>query len=162
MADKWTTVHPIPWRDTSFTYLPYWLFDIIVAEHKAGRDWRDYSGKYDFEFATLVEAFNAYDDITVIESRNGNMHDLIDFTKLTLTGKSVTLKVGDPDLVSSALFSCDPHKRLLDIVMTDDGSGHAKVVKDTIPVVSAVSAGVTKITGTIDGVTAEATVTVTA
>lgn len=29
-TEKWTTVHPIPWRNTSFTYLPYWLYDIIV------------------------------------------------------------------------------------------------------------------------------------
>lgn len=160
--DKWTTVHPIPWRDTSFTYLPYWLYDIIVAENEAGRDWRDYSGKYDFEFATLVEAFNKYHDITVIESRNGNQHNLVDYTKVSISPLNKSMKVGDPDLVVSALFDVDPVKRGSDLIMTADGTGHAVVVPEKIPVVKAVSVGVTKIKVKIGSVEAEATVTVTA
>ncbi|AAX78759.1 Hoc large outer capsid [Escherichia phage RB43] len=57
-TEKWTTVHPIPWRNTSFTYLPWWIYDIIVAANTAGGDWRDYAEeKYAKEFVTLKQAY---------------------------------------------------------------------------------------------------------
>lgn len=80
-TEKWTTVHPIPWRNTSFTYLPYWLYDIIVDAFEKGDDWRDYAEeKYKLEFDTLKEAFEDYGDIHVIESRNGKLVSLLSLT----------------------------------------------------------------------------------
>ena len=80
-TEKWTTVHPIPWRNTSFTYLSYWLYDIIVDAFEKGDDWRDYAEeKYKLEFDTLKEAFEDYGDIHVIESRNGKLVSLLSLT----------------------------------------------------------------------------------
>lgn len=81
MATQWTTVHPIPWRNTSFTWLPYWIFDIIVKANTDGEDWRDYAEtKYKLEFDTLKQAYIDYTDVDFIESRNGYLYKLSDFT----------------------------------------------------------------------------------
>ncbi|MEG1904017.1 MAG: immunoglobulin domain-containing protein [Bacteroidales bacterium] len=83
-TEKWTTVHPIPWRNTSFTYLPWWLFDIIVAANTAGEDWRDYAeDKYKLEFDTLKQAYIDYTDVDFIETRNGYLYKLSSFTPST-------------------------------------------------------------------------------
>ncbi|BBC78247.1 Hoc-like head decoration [Escherichia phage EcS1] len=164
MADKWTTVNPIPWRDTSFTYLPYWLYDIIVKAFKDGNDWRDYSEtKYKLEFDTLIQAFEDYDDISVIESRNGNLHDLSNFTPVTITAKSPVpaFKVGDPDLVISALFTIDPVKLGQHAVLSVDASGHAVLSSSAVPSVKAVSAGTTVVTCTIGDVSETISLVVT-
>lgn len=80
-TEKWTTVHPIPWRNTSFTYLPWWIYDIIVAANAASEDWRDYAeDKYKKEFDTLKQAYIDYTDVDFIESRNGYLYKLSDFT----------------------------------------------------------------------------------
>lgn len=80
-TEKWTTVHPIPWRNTSFVYLPWWIYDIIHTMYMNGEDWRDYSDTlYKKEFDTLIEAYAQYTDIDFIESRNGYLYKLSDFT----------------------------------------------------------------------------------
>lgn len=160
--EKWTTVHPIPWRDTSFTYLPYWLFDIIVEANKKGEDWRDYSeDKYKLEFDTLKDAFTQYHDVHVIESRNGRLVSLLSLTPVTISAKTPpAFKVGDPDLAPSALFTFDPAKSAENAVLTVDDSGHAEVTP--FGFIHAVSAGDVVVTATIGDVTEDVTLTVAA
>lgn len=162
-TEKWTTVHPIPWRDTSFTYLPYWLFDIIEEAFTKGEDWRDYADeKYKLEFDTLKDAFTQYHDVHVIESRNGRLVSLLSMTPVTITAKTPVpaFKVGDPDLPPSALFDFDPTKAAENSVMTVDNSGHATI--GSLGFLHAVSAGDVVVTATIGSVTANTTVTITA
>lgn len=162
-TEKWTTVHPIPWRDTSFTYLPYWLYDIIVEAYEKGDDWRDYAdAKYKLEFDTLKDAFTQYHDVHVIESRNGKLVSLLSLTPVTITAKTPVpaFKVGDPNLPPSALFDFDPSKSAGNAVITVDNSGHAAV--DSLGFIEAVSAGDAVVTATIGSVTADTTLTITA
>lgn len=78
---KWTTVHPLPWRKTSFLYLPYWIHDIITRAYMEGKNWQDYADeRYRIEIDTLKEAFELYDDVNYIESRNGYQYSLKNLT----------------------------------------------------------------------------------
>lgn len=157
----WTTVHPIPWRDTSFTWLPYWIYDIIVKMHKDGDDWRDYADtKYKVEFDTLKQAMIDNDDVDVMESRNGRVVSLLTLTPVTISAKTApAFKVGDPDLVVSALFDIDPVKSAVNAKLTVDTSGNATIVGNAL---HAVKAGDVVVTATIGDVTEDITVTITA
>lgn len=160
---KWTTVHPIPWRNTSFTWVPYWIFDIIVNAHKEGDDWRDYTGSYQNIFDTLKQAYIDYTDVDFIESRNGNIHKLSDYTPaapvVTITPKTKpsSFKVGDPDLDVATLFTVVPSNTA--VVLTTADATKASIVANKV---HAVAAGDVVITATAGSVTATLTITVTA
>ncbi|QFR55823.1 large outer capsid protein [Yersinia phage JC221] len=163
MATTWTTVHPIPWRNTSFTWLPYWIFDIIVGANNKGEDWRDYSdAKYKPEFDTLKQAYIDYTDVDFIESRNGYIYKLSDFTPaaptVTITAKAgaISLKVGDPDLAASALFDINPSNTA--VVLTVDTSGNGSIVSNKL---HALKAGSVVVTCKAGSVSATKTVTIT-
>lgn len=163
-TEKWTTVHPIPWRNTSFTYLPWWIFDIIVAANAASEDWRDYAEeKYAKEFDTLKQAYIDYTDVDFIESRNGYLYKLSDFTPadatVTITPKTAPadFKVGDADLAATDLFTIDPSGTAM--TLSVDSSGHASIVAGKL---RAVSAGDVVVTATSGSVTATLTVNVKA
>lgn len=86
MADTklWTTVHPLPIRNTSFVWVPYWVFDLIVDAKEEGKDWRDIkNSKYQVELDTLKAAQEEYGDVDFIESRNGYVHKLSKYTPET-------------------------------------------------------------------------------
>lgn len=78
MADqKWTTVHPIPWRNTSFLYLPYWIHDILIRSKNEGKKWQDYADpKYALQIETLKDAYADYGEVSFIESRNGYLYNI--------------------------------------------------------------------------------------
>lgn len=163
-TEKWTTVHPIPWRNTSFTYLPWWIYDIIVAASAASEDWRDYAeDKYKLEFDTLKQAYIDYTDVDFIESRNGYLYKLSDFTPaasvVTITPKAapVDFKVGDADLTATDLFTISPSGTAM--TLSVDASGHASIVSGKL---HAVSAGDVVVTATSGSVTATLTVNVKA
>jgi len=163
MATTWTTVHPIPWRNTSFTWLPYWIFDIIKDASIKGEDWRDYAeAKYKAEFDTLKQAYIDYTDVDFIESRNGYIYKLSDFTPaapvVTITAKAsaISLEVGDADLAASALFDITPSNTA--VVLTVDGSGNGSIVSNKL---HAVKAGSVVVTCKAGSVTATKTVTIT-
>ncbi|QDH49209.1 capsid vertex protein [Pantoea phage Phynn] len=72
-----TRVHPLPDRGTSFTWVPYWVFDVIVKARSEGKDWRTLTGeKYQDWLDLLKEAVDEYGDVDFIESRNGYVHKL--------------------------------------------------------------------------------------
>lgn len=79
-------VHPIPWRNTSFTWIGWWVFDEIVKFNEAGLEWRDravYStSKYARDLETIAAAEEKYSDCTCMESRNGFMYQSKEFHKL--------------------------------------------------------------------------------
>lgn len=159
-TEKWTTVHPIPWRNTSFTYLPWWIFDIIVAANVAGEDWRDYAEeKYAKEFDTLKQAYIDYTDVDFIESRNGYLYKLSGFTPVVITPKTApaNFKIGDPDLAATDLFTIDPADAVM--TLTVDSSGHGSIVGGKL---HAVSVGDVVVTATSGTVTATLTVNVKA
>ncbi|BBC78246.1 tail protein [Escherichia phage EcS1] len=72
------TVHPIPWRDTSFTPLGYWVLDEILLQKADGKDWKtDYATyHYTEEVQTILEAFNAMGEVEIQDSRNGYIHKM--------------------------------------------------------------------------------------
>lgn len=156
----WTTVHPIPWRNTSFTWLPYWIYDIIVKAKVNGQDWRNYAeDKYKPIFDTLKQAYIDYGDVDFIESRNGYIHKLSDYTPaVTITAKSgaISLKVGDADLAAASLFDIVPSNTT--VVLTVDASGNGSIVSNKL---HAVKAGDVVVTCTAGSVTATKTVTIT-
>lgn len=138
----WTTIHPIPWRNTSFTWLPYWIFDIIVEMNKEGEDWRDYAEeKYAVYFDTLKEAYTEYGDVDFIESRNGYVYKLSDFTPdapaVTIAPKSPVpaFKVGDADLAASALFDIDPSNTT--VVLSIESGTAGSIVSNKLHAVEA-------------------------
>lgn len=77
LVAKWT-VHPIPWRDTSFTPIGYWVLDEILYQKDLGKDWKtDYADyKYSAEVQTLLKAFNENGECEVQDSRNGYIHKM--------------------------------------------------------------------------------------
>lgn len=156
---KWTTVHPIPWRNTSFTWLPYWIFDIIAASD----DWREYTGVYQDIFDTLKQAYEDYGDVDFIESRNGYIHKLSTYTPVdpvvTITPKTKpsSFKVGDPDLDVATLFTVVPSDTAVTLTTAD--ATKASIVSGKV---HAVAAGDVVITATAGSVTATLTITVTA
>ena len=163
-TEKWTTVHPIPWRNTSYTYLPWWILDIIVAANAASEDWRDYAEeKYAKEFDTLKQAYIDYTDVDFIESRNGYLYKLSDFTPaepvVTITPKTAPadFKVGDADLAATDLFTIDPSGTAM--TLSVDSSGHGSIVGGKL---HAVSEGDVVVTATSGSVTATLTVNVKA
>lgn len=159
----WTTVSPIPWRNTSFVYLPYWVFDVIVSEHSQGRDWRDWFQSYQPQFDILRSAYAAYTDIDFIESRNGYLHKMSDFTPaapvVTITAKAAatTLKIGDPDLDATAMFDITPSGTA--VVLTTLDATKASIVSNKA---HGVGAGSTVITATAGSVSAQKAITITA
>lgn len=78
VADPLWTVHPIPWRSTSFTPLGYWVLDEILYQKALGKDWKtdfaDY--KYSREVQTLIDAFNDNGECEVQDSRNGYIYKM--------------------------------------------------------------------------------------
>ena len=80
-TEHWTTVFPIPWRDTSFTYIPYWIMDIIRNSQSEDADWRDFTDhQYQNILDTLQEAYEQYGDVSFIESKNGTFGKLSAYT----------------------------------------------------------------------------------
>lgn len=79
-------VHPIPWRQTSFIYIGWWVFDEIVKFNEAGLEWRErdvYSqSKYAKDIETIAAAEEKYSDCICMESRNGFMYNSLEFHKL--------------------------------------------------------------------------------
>lgn len=79
-------VHPIPWRNTSFVYLGWWVFDEIVKFNEEGLEWRDrdvYSrSKYARDLETIAAAEEKYSNCICMESRNGFMYNSLEFHKL--------------------------------------------------------------------------------
>ena len=79
-------VHPIPWRNTSFIYIGWWVFDEIVKFNEQGLEWRHrdvYStSKYANDLETIAAAEEKYSDCTCMESRNGFMYNSKEFHKL--------------------------------------------------------------------------------
>ncbi|MHC5840123.1 hypothetical protein ACYTYC_09980, partial [Streptococcus pyogenes] len=69
---------------------------------------------YAKEFDTLKQAYIDYTDVDFIESRNGYLYKLSDFTPadpvVTITPKTAPadFKVGDADLAATDLFTIDP------------------------------------------------------
>lgn len=78
IADPLWTVHPIPWRSTSFTPLGYWVLDEILYQKALGKDWKtDYADyKYSREVQTLIDAFNDNGECEVQDSRNGYIYKM--------------------------------------------------------------------------------------
>lgn len=78
LVDPLWTVHPIPWRSTSFTPLGYWVLDEILYQKALGKDWKtDYADyKYSEEVQTLIDAFNKNGECEVQDSRNGYIHKM--------------------------------------------------------------------------------------
>lgn len=74
---RWT-VHPIPWRTTSFTPLGYWVLDEILYQKAQGNDWKtDYATyKYSADVETILKAFNENGECEVQDSRNGYIHKM--------------------------------------------------------------------------------------
>lgn len=72
-------VHPIPWRNTSFMYLGWWVFDEIVGLNEKDIDWRDpetyATCKYAKDIETVAGAEEKYGDCICMESRNGFLYD---------------------------------------------------------------------------------------
>lgn len=165
MADETlaTVVHPLPHRGTSFTWIPYWIYDIIVKLKAEGGDWRDYKdAEHKVWFDTLKKAFADYGDVDFIESRNGYVHKLSDYVadapEVTLTAKTApAFKVGDADLAASDLFTVSPSDT--PITLTVDGSGNASIVSGKV---HAIKAGDVTVTGTAGDKTATVKLTITA
>lgn len=156
----WTTAHPIPWRNTSFVWLPYWVFDKLVALQQQGQDWRDYSDvNFDKYFDVLRQAYIDNTDVDFMESRNGYIYKLSAFTPVvTITAKAaaISLKIGDPDLAASALFDISPVGKA--VVLTVNNS-NASIVSNKV---HALVAGSVTVTATAGTVTATKTITITA
>lgn len=80
-TDIWTTVHPIPWRNTSFLYLPWWIHNILIKAKEEGKDWREYADpQYALQIDTLKQAYVDYGEVNFIESRNGYQYTLSEYT----------------------------------------------------------------------------------
>lgn len=77
LVSKWT-VHPIPWRDTSFTPIGYWVLDEILYQKAQGKDWKtDYADyKYSEEVQTILKAFMENGECEIQDSRNGYIHKM--------------------------------------------------------------------------------------
>lgn len=77
LPSRWT-VHPIPWRDTSFTPLGYWVLDEILLQKALGKDWKkDYADyEYTADVQTILQALNTYGECLVQDSRNGYIHKM--------------------------------------------------------------------------------------
>ena len=77
LVSKWT-VHPIPWRDTSFTPIGYWVLDEILYQKAQGKDWKtDYADyKYSEEVQTILKAFVENGECEIQDSRNGYIHKM--------------------------------------------------------------------------------------
>ncbi|QAY01339.1 head outer capsid protein [Aeromonas phage ZPAH1] len=69
-APLWYVI-PLEYRNTSFTWIGYWVLDEIMATP----GWfADHSTmKYKDEIALIVSAFNEYGDCLLMESRNGRI-----------------------------------------------------------------------------------------
>lgn len=157
-----THVHPLPERGTSFIWVPYWVFDIIVKARAEGKNWRDITDeKYQGWLDLLKEALDEYGDVDFIESRNGYVHKLSDYTietPVTLTAKTApAFKVGDADLAASSLFTVTPSGT--PITLTVDSSGNATIVSGKV---HAVKAGDVTVTGKAGGKTATVKLTIAA
>lgn len=70
LESKWYVV-PLDYRDTSFTWIGYWVLDEI----RSNSDWfTNYQTlKYKDEIETIVKAFNDYGEVELMESRNGRI-----------------------------------------------------------------------------------------
>lgn len=79
-------VHPIPWRNTSFMYIGWWVFDEIVKFNEKGLDWRDRSvyedSRYALDIETVAAAEEKYTDCICMESRNGFMYNASELHRL--------------------------------------------------------------------------------
>ncbi|QPB08842.1 Hoc-like capsid decoration protein [Klebsiella phage Metamorpho] len=77
LVSKWT-VHPIPWRDTSFTPLGYWVLDEILLQKALGKDWKkDYADyEYTDDVQTILKALNTYGECLIQDSRNGYIYKM--------------------------------------------------------------------------------------
>lgn len=105
---KWTTVHPIPWRNTSFLYLPYWIHDVITRAYKEGKNWQDYADeKYRLEIDTLKQAYADYGQVEFIESRNGYQFNI---SQYDVTEPEPEL---GPMLSPTAVWSSPPTQSML-------------------------------------------------
>ncbi|QPI17839.1 large outer capsid protein [Pectobacterium phage POP12] len=140
MSEKWTTVFPLPIRNTSFTWIPYWIYDIIKTESEAGRDWREYQGKYQLEIDTLKEAYNDYGDIDFIESRNGytvkmSKYVVEEVTPTILNKDTITTDILETFSITD-LFDISPSSEIQNAVMTSSNdnvvtiSGENLIVTD--------------------------------
>lgn len=82
----WRYVHPIPWRNTSFMYLGWWVFDEIVKFNEAGLEWRERhvyeTSKYARDLETIAAAEEKYSNCICMESRNGFMYNSKEFHRL--------------------------------------------------------------------------------
>lgn len=74
---KWT-VHPIPWRDTSFTPVGYWVLDEILMQKAMGKNWKTDFASYEYtaDVQTLLGALDKYGECLVQDSRNGYIHKM--------------------------------------------------------------------------------------
>lgn len=109
-TDIWTTVHPIPWRNTSFLYLPWWIHNILIKAKEEGKDWREYADpQYALQIDTLKQAYVDYGEVNFIESKNGYQYTLSEYT---VDGPDPQPPLG-PMLQPVAVMSNPPTQKLL-------------------------------------------------
>lgn len=66
-------IHPLPWRNTGFMYLGWWILNEIQKAKELGLDWKTEFDKLEYSdsLETLSIMFSNYDEVEVQESRNG-------------------------------------------------------------------------------------------
>lgn len=67
-------VHPLPWRESAYIWIGWWVMDEIQRITKEGKDWRlatPDDSKYYCHIALLAKMLEDYDEVDVQESRNG-------------------------------------------------------------------------------------------
>lgn len=66
-------VHPLPWRDSAFIQVGWWVIDEIHRAGQLGVDWKLAPDplRYKRELLTLAKMFEDYEKVEVQESRNG-------------------------------------------------------------------------------------------
>ncbi|QOI66389.1 hypothetical protein [Erwinia phage FBB1] len=66
-------IHPLPWRNSGFIQVGWWVINEIHRAGELGIDWKTAPDplKYKKELLTLAKMFEDYDNVEVQESRNG-------------------------------------------------------------------------------------------
>lgn len=70
-------IHPLPWRETAYLWIGWWVMDEIQKAKDLGLDWKTEFDKlnYSKDLETLAIMFDNYEHVNVQESRNGYILD---------------------------------------------------------------------------------------